>query len=75
MTSPSTGRPWWSRRDFLKNATAVAAGAYGLSPAFALAAPVPEKIRRGGIQAQGAGAERQIRRRAVAPRMKMVPAW
>ena len=39
MTSPSTGRPWWSRRDFLKNATAVAASGYGLSPAFALAAP------------------------------------
>ena len=50
MTSPSTGRPWWSRRDFLKNATAVAAGAYGLSPAFALAAPVPEKFDGSGFK-------------------------
>ena len=50
MTSPSTGRPWWSRRDFLKNATAAAAGTYGLSPAFALAAPVPEKFDGSGFK-------------------------
>ena len=50
MTSPSTGRPWWSRRDVLKNATAAAAGTYGLSPAFALAAPVPEKFDGSGFK-------------------------
>ncbi len=50
MTSPSTGRPWWSPRDFLKNAAAVATGAYGLSPAFALAAPVPEKFDGSGFK-------------------------
>jgi peptide/nickel transport system substrate-binding protein len=50
MTSPSTGRPWWSRRDFLKNATAVAAGGYVLSPAFALTAPVPERFDGSGFK-------------------------
>jgi hypothetical protein len=36
--------------DFLKNATAVPASAYGLSPAFALAAPVPEKFDGSGLK-------------------------
>src|ERR1700731_661296 len=49
-TSASTGCPWWSRRDFLNNATAAAAGPYGLSPAFALAAPVPEKFDGSGFK-------------------------
>src|SRR6266851_832515 len=44
MTGPYNVRPWWSRREFLKSSVAVAAGAYGLSPSFALAAPVPEKF-------------------------------
>jgi NAD(P)-dependent dehydrogenase (short-subunit alcohol dehydrogenase family) len=44
MTGPYSVRPWWSRREFLKSSAAVAAGAYGLSPSFALAAPVPEKF-------------------------------
>src|SRR5215469_8709051 len=35
-------RPRWSRREFLKSSVAVAPGAYGLSPFFAMAAPVPE---------------------------------
>src|SRR3954464_14067205 len=44
MTTPVSVRPWWSRREFLRSSAAVAAGAYGLSPSFALAAPVPEKF-------------------------------
>jgi hypothetical protein len=44
MTGPYSVRPWWSRREFLKSSVAVAAGAYGLSPSFAMAAPVPEKF-------------------------------
>src|SRR5271166_2799061 len=44
MTGPYSVRPWWSRREFLKGSVAVATGAYGLSPSFALAAPVPEKF-------------------------------
>ena len=44
MTGPYSIRPWWSRREFLKSSVAVAAGAYGLSPSFAMAAPVPEKF-------------------------------
>ena len=39
-----TGRPSWSRREFLKSSVAVAAGAYGLSPSFAMAPPVPGKF-------------------------------
>jgi ABC-type transport system substrate-binding protein len=44
MTGPYSVRPWRSRREFLKSSVAVAAGAYGLSPSFAMAAPVPEKF-------------------------------
>ena len=36
-------RPWWSRRRFLQGSAAIAAGAYGLPPGFALAAEIPEK--------------------------------
>ena len=43
MREPLFLRPWWTRRDFLK-ASAAAAGAYGLSPGLALAAPVPDKF-------------------------------
>jgi len=44
MTGPYTVCPSWSRREFLKTSVAVAAGADGLSPSFAMAAPVPEKF-------------------------------
>jgi ABC-type transport system substrate-binding protein len=44
MTGPYSVRPWRSRREFLRSSAAVAAGACGLSPSFALAAPVPEKF-------------------------------
>src|SRR6202163_5013802 len=44
MTDPYSVRPWWSRREFIKSSVAAAAGAYGLSPSFAMAAPVPEKF-------------------------------
>ena len=44
MTSSYSVRPWWSRREFLKSSVAVAAGAYGLSPSFAMAGPVPENF-------------------------------
>ena len=44
MTGPYTVCPSWSRRAFLKTSVAVATGAYGLSPSFAMAAPVPEKF-------------------------------
>ena len=38
------GRPWWTRRQFLKGAGAAVAGAYGLSPGFGLAEPIPDKF-------------------------------
>ena len=44
MTGSNSARAWRSRREFLRSSAAVAAGAYGLSPSFALAAPVPEKF-------------------------------
>src|ERR1700686_4799075 len=44
MIGPYGVHPWWSRREFLKSSAAAAAGAYGLSPSFALGAPVPEKF-------------------------------
>src|SRR5215469_16952766 len=44
MTGPHSVRPRWNRREFLKSGLAAAAGAYGLSPSFAVAAPVPEKF-------------------------------
>jgi hypothetical protein len=44
MTGPYSVRPWWSRREFLKSSVAMAVGAYGLSPSFATAAPVPENF-------------------------------
>ena len=50
MTGPYSVRPWWSRREFLKSSVAVAAGAYGLSPSFAMAAPVPEKFDGSGFK-------------------------
>ena len=49
MTGPHSVRPWWSRREFLKSSVA-AAGAYGLSPCFAMAAPVPEKFDGSAFQ-------------------------
>ena len=44
MTGPYSVSPWRSRREFLKSSVAMAASAYGLSPSFAMAAPVPEKF-------------------------------
>ena len=44
MTTPVSVRPWWSRREFLKSSMGVVASAYGLSPSFAMAAPVPEQF-------------------------------
>ncbi len=43
MKKPPFLHPSWSRRDFLK-ASAAAAGAYGFSPSFALAAEVPDNF-------------------------------
>jgi len=37
------GHPWWSRRRFLQGSAAIAAGAYGLPPGFALAAEILDK--------------------------------
>jgi peptide/nickel transport system substrate-binding protein len=42
MHNPYVARPW-TRRDFLKSGTAVAAGAWGLSLSPALAEPIPDK--------------------------------
>jgi peptide/nickel transport system substrate-binding protein len=44
MRDPSFGRPWWTRRDFLKGSAAAVAGAYGLSPGLGLAEQVPDKF-------------------------------
>src|SRR3954452_25248617 len=44
MATPVSVRPRWNRREFLKSTMGVVAGAYGLSPSFAMAAPVPEKF-------------------------------
>src|SRR3954467_15895128 len=44
MATPVSVRPWRSRREFLKSSMGVVAGAYGLSPSFAMAAPVPERF-------------------------------
>jgi peptide/nickel transport system substrate-binding protein len=43
MSEPSFGRPRWNRRQFLQGSAAIAAGAYGLSPDFALTAEIPDK--------------------------------
>src|SRR5882762_242224 len=43
MSDPRLGRPWWSRREFLKGGAAVIAGAYGLAPRLALTAEIPDK--------------------------------
>jgi peptide/nickel transport system substrate-binding protein len=43
MNEPRFGRPWWNRRQFLQGSAAIAAGAYGLSPGFALTAEIPDK--------------------------------
>ncbi len=44
MTDPRFGPAWWTRRGFLKGSAAAVAGAYGLSPGFAVAASVPDKF-------------------------------
>jgi peptide/nickel transport system substrate-binding protein len=44
MRDLSFGRPWWTRRDFLKGSAAAVAGAYGLSPGLGLAEQVPDKF-------------------------------
>jgi ABC-type transport system substrate-binding protein len=44
MKDPSFGRPWWTRRDFLKGSAVAVAGAYGLSPGLGLAEQVPDKF-------------------------------
>src|SRR3984893_9632253 len=44
MTDPNFGRPWWTRRDFLKGSAAAVAGAYGLSPGLGMAEQVPDKF-------------------------------
>src|ERR1700736_4475013 len=44
MRDPNFGRPWWTRRDFLKGSAAAVAGAYGLSPGRGLAEQVPDKF-------------------------------
>jgi peptide/nickel transport system substrate-binding protein len=43
MRNPHVARPWWTRRDFLKGGTALAAGAWGLSLHAAIAEPIPDK--------------------------------
>jgi peptide/nickel transport system substrate-binding protein len=43
MNEPRFGRPWWNRRQFLQGSAAIAAGAYRLSPGFALTAEIPDK--------------------------------
>jgi peptide/nickel transport system substrate-binding protein len=44
MRDPNFGRPWWTRRDFLKGSAATVAGAYGLSPGLGMAEQVPDKF-------------------------------
>ena len=44
MRDPSFGRPWWTRRDFLKGSAAAVAAAYGLSPGLGVAEQVPDKF-------------------------------
>jgi len=44
MRDPNFGRPWWTRRDFLKGSAAAVAGAYGLSPGLGMAEQVPDKF-------------------------------
>ena len=44
MRDPNFGRPWWTRRDFLKGSAAAVAAAYGLSPGLGLAEQVPDKF-------------------------------
>jgi len=44
MKDPRFGRPWGTRRDFLKSSAATVAGAYGLSPSLGLAEQVPDKF-------------------------------
>ena len=41
MTDQRFGRPWWSRRDFLKSSAAVAASMYGMGWGLADAAEIP----------------------------------
>ena len=44
MRDPSFGRPWWTRRDFLKGSAAAVAAAYGLSRGLGMAEQVPDKF-------------------------------
>jgi hypothetical protein len=44
MRDPLFARPGWTRRGFLKGGAAAFAAAYGLSPDFALAEQVPDKL-------------------------------
>src|SRR6516164_6509222 len=43
MNNLRFGHRSWNRRQFLQGAAAIAAGAYGLPPGFALAAEIPDK--------------------------------
>src|SRR3974377_1579829 len=44
MTDPRAARPWWNRRDFLRNSAAVAAGAYAMRWGLGLAADIPTEF-------------------------------
>src|SRR6266849_5095039 len=50
MSDAHFTRPWWTRRDFLKCSATAVAGAYGLSPGCAVAAPVPDKFDGSGFK-------------------------
>jgi ABC-type transport system substrate-binding protein len=50
MSDPRFEAPWWTRRSFLKGSAAAVAGAYGLSPGFAVAAAVPDKFDGSGFK-------------------------
>src|SRR5260370_8223895 len=50
MSDPRFEAPWWTRRSFLKGSAAAVAGAYGLSPDFAVAAAVPDKFDGSGFK-------------------------
>ena len=50
MSDPHFLQTWWTRRDFLKGGAAAVAGAYGLSPSFALAAEIPDKYDGSGFR-------------------------
>jgi peptide/nickel transport system substrate-binding protein len=50
MSDPRFEALWWTRRSFLKGSAAAVAGAYGLSPGFAAATPVPDKFDGSGFK-------------------------